>query len=725
MAIIGKIRDKSWLILVIVGGALVAFILGDYNKGAAGVESKYGFGTVYGEKVDIAAFNDKVEIAGKNARQQAAQQGQEPQPVNETAIWKSYIQELVLAKEYEALGVMVSPTEFDAYLFGTDGFDVMPELAQGFTDSLTGQFNAKMLQTRIDQMESSEDANEQKLWEDSKEYYTNKRLKEKYFEILGQGLYVTKLEAKNEYIAQKETKSVSFVMKRYRDIKDDEINTSDEKLKAYFEEHKDEKKYENKFSTREVRFADVTIEPSKADSAEFNKTMNDLKSGLAATTNDSLYVLANSDVRYFVRQIGYRPEGDANAKTGFTYPKYMDTIFRAAEIGTVVGPYEENGATKIAKVIDKQGQLLTARHILISAKRGETEAVAKAKRKTDSIMARINTDNFEEFVLRDSEDPGSKNKGGKYEDFVDGEMVPEFSKFAMEKPIGEIGYVQTDFGFHIMEVLGRKDGAIPNLAIIQKTLIASQATIDDKEKEAYDLLEKIYSMLSAQSDQFKKVELFDTIVKQAGLFSRPANIQENNPQINGFTSNFTETAILKLAFKEDAQVGDIVEAPLRDKNRRVIAIVSSIKVKGEVHFEDVKPAVKADYIQDQKAKRLMEKMNGKSLNDLAKNGDRIQNAEVTFANARILNGYEPEIVGALFTGLKDGKMTQPIKGKQGVYVVRIDKTTKAPSAASYKTEKDQLLAQQKGKLQGQATNALIEKADVVDNRRFYEIGIRR
>jgi peptidyl-prolyl cis-trans isomerase D len=104
----------------------------------------------------------------------------------------------------------------------------------------------------------------------------------------------------------------------------------------------------------------------------------------------------------------------------------------------------------------------------------------------------------------------------------------------------------------------------------------------------------------------------------------------------------------------------------------------------------------------------------------------IQKAEVTFANPQIAGaGYEAEVIGALFSGLKDGQRTLPLKGKMGVYVIRIDKTVKAPAAVNYNLERDQMLASLKGNLQGQALSGLKKKADIVDNRRFLKAGIRR
>lgn len=730
MAIIGKIREKSWLMLVLVGGALLAFILGDYYKGSSGNDIEFGYGTVYGEMVDMDEYNQQLAIAEENTRRNAEQQGQQPQPVDKDAVWANFVENIILEKQYEALGINVSDAEFDSYLYGRDGFKVLPDLAQGFTDSITGMFNDKLLQSRIEEMESSDDPNVQKQWADSKEYYTNRRKQEKYFEILNQGLYVTNLEAKNEYLAQKEIKSISYVFKRYSEIKDESIDASEAKLRAYFEEHKNEKKYENKLASREIKFFDVYIEPSKADSAAFDKMMADLKAKFAKTKNDSLFVMKNSDMKGFssTHVATFRSDKDEKARQGMTYPSYLDTIFKMSKIGDIVGPYEDNGNTRLAKILDFNKNSLTSRHILIAAQRADSAAVKKAKKVVDSILPLINSNNFEEYVTRFSEDPGSKDKGGKYEDFMDYEMVPEFSKYASEEPIGKIGYVQTDFGFHIMENLERKELNAPVLAIVQKTLKPSMETTDQTDKEVYDLLFELDEKLSKKESPTAKVVLFDTIVSKAGKFARPVTIMDNTPKLYGFTSKFAEDKLLELAYRDGAQVGDLVSSPIKDKNRYIIAIVSSIKEKGTPTFEDAQIAIKRDYIEDQKAKRLTSQMVGaKSLKELStKLKVEVQKAEVTFANPQITGaGYEPEVVGALFSGIKDGGRTLPLKGKSGVYVVQIEQTTKAPAAANYMVEKDQLLSAAKSSAQGNARKALVKQAEVIDNRRFFENNIRR
>jgi peptidyl-prolyl cis-trans isomerase D len=148
---------------------------------------------------------------------------------------------IFLQKEFDALGIDCSDKELDSYLYGQDGFTVMPDLAQNFRDSITGQFNPRLLEKRIEEMENSTDPKVSQQWNNNKLQLKEARKNEKYMQLISQGAYVTDLEAKNEYLAQKEIKNISFVMKRFTEIPDDQIRVTDEMVKKYYEEHKSEK----------------------------------------------------------------------------------------------------------------------------------------------------------------------------------------------------------------------------------------------------------------------------------------------------------------------------------------------------------------------------------------------------------------------------------------------------------------------------------------------------
>jgi len=640
----------------------------------------------------------------------------------------------VLENEYEELGVEVSPAEFDAYLYGTNGFTVLPNLASQFVDPATGTFSAKLLQKTIDGLKNSKKPEEQKSWADNKESFLKQRKEQKFFAILHQGIYVTKLEAENEYLAQNEVKSVSYVVRRYSEITDEKISKkiTDEELKAYYEEHKNEKKYENKKSSRDVKYFDIKLIPSKADSSAFNKELNEIKTGFATAKNDSLYVMgySKSNVKFYStsRQYTCKPEGHAKAQQGLTYPMSMDTVFKTASIGQIVGPYNDNGNVRVAKIIDFNTKVCKVRHILINAEKGDAKKVAKAQSKADSIVALLTKDNFAEMVTKHSDDGGSKDKGGVYEDFMDGEMVPEFSKFSTDMPIGAIGTVKTQFGIHIIEVLDRKEVKYPILAFIEKTLLPSETTTLEIENKAYGLLLKLDAKIGVISDNTKKGEMFDTIVTKAKYQPLTLTIEENKPAFNiRINTSMAEDKILAVAYGAESVVGTLCPVSIKDKDRFIIAMLSAIHTKGVPSFEDVSAKMKIELIKDKKATSLMAQMVKKSLEECAKKGNtRIEKAEVNFANPSLGNsGPEPEIVGALFSGLKKGVRSLPLKGDAGVYVVRIDNSKKATTAIKFDEEVKKMLTTQRSSADNAIRTAMMNKADVVDNRLFSRAGVRQ
>ena len=384
---------------------------------------------------------------------------------------------------------------------------------------------------------------------------------------------------------------------------------------------------------------------------------------------------------------------------------------------------------RIAKVVDFNTQELKARHILLAADKADTLKVEATRRKADSLVKLINSDNFAEYVTKFSEDPGSKDKGGVYENFLDYEMVPEFSNFAKDQPFGKIGYVQTSYGFHIMEAMERKPVRYPVLAIVEKTLKPSDSTIAAKDEEVNNLLYKLNDAINEKESGADKVAAFDTIVKEAGLFSRPTIIQENKPMIYGFESRIAENKMIQLAYKRDAAIGDLSDSPIKDGDRYVMAIVSKIKQKGVPTFEDIKETMNNELIKDKKAERLMASMNkeSKTLTELATAlNAEVKTAEVTFSSAQINQiGFEPEIVGAVFSGLKDGQKTIPLQGRNGVYVVEVTRTDKAEPTKDYTVEKAALEQKINAQYSNMAKAALLKKADVIDNRRFNEIDVRK
>lgn len=741
MALIGKIRAKSGLLVAMIGIALLAFILNDYQSLFGIGEGEYGIGLVFGEKVDPASYSIASAKFQEQERNQAMQSGKEFTDADMEAstdkAWNFMVDSTILSKEYEKLGIGVTDRELESYWMAKDGFGVIQDLAQFFTDSLTGiqtpqsiENGRVKLKATLDNLKKSKEKQAVDQWNGFKAYHTDRRKTEKYFGLLKQGVFVTDLEAKDQYLANNEKKTISFVVRRYTEISDADIKVSEKEVKAYYDAHKGDKKYLVRNPSRDVKMFDVNIRPSKADSTVFTAKMNTLRQGFTASTNDSAFIAKNSEtpVYFSDKRATAVPEGHPKADRYQTYPMSLDTIFKTAALGQLVGPYVSKEKMVLSKVIGFTPSSLKVRHILITTNSSMDEKTLAAKKKTaDSVLKIVNKTNWEEITKKFSEDPGSKDKGGVYEDFLEGDMVKEFGAYAATAPIGKIGIVKSEFGYHIMEVLDRSAYKFPLLASVSLTFKPSDETVANMESEVNGILLKLDRKVSKEEDPFKKAALFDTIVTRANYAPRVIQIEDNAPKVYGFTTTMARDRLLEMAFAEDATVGSMTLSPIRDKDKYVIAMISAIRPKGEPLFENVRAQMERELVQEKKAKRFMNQMAGKSLDAISKRFNTpVIDAEITFGNPQISNaGYEPTIIGNLFSGaLKKGQRTLPLKGETGVYVIQIKSSTKAPATNNYQAEKDQLKQALANQVEGQAMGGLRKKAEVVDNRKLSELGVR-
>lgn len=734
MALIGKIQEKKGLMLIMIGVAMLAFIMGGWESIFGSRGANIGLGTVDGEIVseeDFAYYSNQMK---QQDYQQAMQQGRQYTAADEKnstdKAWGIVTEKMLMSKEMDALGLDVSDAEFDAYLYGRDGFQVMDDLARSFADSITGQFNPRLLEKAIERMEKSTDPQEAENWRVNKKAMKEERKAQKYGQLLKQSVYVTTLEAAEEYNSKNEVKSISYAMYRYSELPDEKIKVTDDEVKAYYNAHKKDKKYEAT-AGRDIKLFDIMVKPSKNDSLEFTKKLGDIKSKFKNAKNDSLFVIANTDNKMMYNRLAIpnRPDNDPEAKQGSTYPSYMDSVFRSASVGDVVGPYFADGKMMIAKITKFNNLKLSARHILINANRGDSAAVKLAKVKADSIVKLVNKENFAEMVTKFSGDTPSIEKGGEYNDFIEDEFVPEFSQFVIKENVGKIGVVQSDFGFHIIEVLGKTPAKFPVLAKIEKVLTPSRETEMTISDEAYSIISQFDAKIASISNPSDKVKMFDSLAVKHNYYVRPTiQILDNNPSISNISTPFAEDKLIKFAYAKGVEVGTMSSAPIEDNDRYLIAIVTSVRKKGVPNFEDVAEAMKAEVIKDKKAERFTVMMNKGSLEAIAKDTQiaRVVKGDLTFNSNRLPEGpHDPIVVGSVFSGIKDGAKTIPIKGQSGVYVIKVEKTIKAPvSNDKYEMEKSQLFAQARGTAESRAKSALMKKYEIKDNRRFASLGIR-
>lgn len=742
MAIIGKIQKNSILLLIVIGGAMLAFIFTDLisNTGGGDVE-RIPVATVYGEDIDEEEYNELREIYVNREKDNMRQQNQgnpltdqqitSAEQTGDDQAFNEVIRRNLMNREFDKLGITCTAMELNDMLHG-EHIHPWVESIPIFRgpDGLFSRDSVRSYINLLDAENEPEDEafrqrwiEERKQWRQFEQELKDTRKADKYVALITKGLFVNSLEAKEQYRATKEVRSVRFVVQKYSDIPFDEIEVTDEDIRAYYEEHKHEPQYEMQES-RDVEYVAFPIVPSPEDAEILAAEMETLKESFQKTDNNLAFMQTNSDIQMLSDSVEFSRGGENFSKPQFMgpaqYPESVDEDIQNAQVGDILGPYntimtpENQAISFIAKVtgtrVEKQAWV---RHILIKIDNTRDEATAKAK--SDSIIQVINEkDNFVEMVRTVSEDPGSIENNGEYKWFAEGRMVPEFNDASFNGPIGKLQLVKTTYGYHIVEVLGRADRVVPKLAVVAKNVEPSENTLKFMEEKVFDF---IFGVNESEDDS-----AFWKIAADSGLTAMSSRIWINQNYVTGIEK---PKKIMKFAFGKNAIEGQISD-PILDGGNYVVAYLTNIIEEGEPEFEDVKEQMKFPALKDKQAKIYMEKMSGKSsleeVVQVVKKG-QILNAQITFGANVIAGGggNEPEIIGALFRDeMQTGYMTVPLKGRTGVYVCILDGITKAPETTDYTMEREYVMAARRGSADNLVIRALREAADVKDNRRKIE-----
>jgi peptidyl-prolyl cis-trans isomerase D len=359
----------------------------------------------------------------------------------------------------------------------------------------------------------------------------------------------------------------------------------------------------------------------------------------------------------------------------------------------------------------KAGANAKASHILISyegtqvANKKEKRTKEQAKAKAELLLAQVqaNPSTFQMIAMTNSDD-SSAQQGGDLGYFSQGQMVKPFNDYVFSNPIGKIGLVETDFGFHIINVTDKQDAV--RLATIAQKIEPSEATNDKVYTEATK-----FEMDAAKKD-------FATLAKEAKLTVNPSvRIKAID---EGFGSITNQRQIVKWAFADDTNVGNVKRFEVLNVGH-VIAKLKSVTPKGLMVVSEARPQVEQILKNKKKAEKIKAKLTGSSLLAIATaNKVTVQQAiDLTIENPAMPGaGYEPKVVGTAFAAVA-GKVSAPIEGNAGVYVVVTKTTVKAPNLKKH-DEYVNKLKQQVSSYAGRVVNALRNEADIQDNRaEFY------
>lgn len=663
MAVLTEIRNRPWLLMGVIALALLAFLVNPDSLDKLFGKNPDVLGKVNGEKITREEFNDQLFVL----QQQAQQQGQPATGMEEQA-WQLLVQSKLIKQQFEKMGFELTDDMFWSQL----QYDPMfAQNQQNFDEK--GNFRLQEIKKQVEALQNGTDPQAYNTWLKTKKSIEYRMMARQVFNNLSAGITTSKKEAEAVMKFRDQLADINYVKVDYNTyLQKNPVKVTTKDLSDYINKHQTRFKSD---ASRNIGLVFFPAAPSAEDEAktlaDLNKLVNDGTSGTESfrtTTNDSLFVMANSDMPYNDQYLS------ANQ-----LPQTIQSQVPGAAVGQIFGPYKEQSFYVVSKLVGKKPSDSTlSKHILISYKGNQaagevTRSKEEAKKLADSIGAvvKANPAKFVEF-LKYSSDPGSASKGGELGwTTPETPFVPEFKNFLAKNGKGAIGVVETQFGYHIIDVMDKKSGSMTyKVANLVKTIKPSDKTENEIDRNAKKFIQQI---------QGKSFNDFVNIAKKSNYqFSNPKSVKRFEGQLQGLGTDKDEE-IIAWAFDKKREKGDTEFFTVDGTGDKIIAYLNGKQEKGLVDPESVREQIEPIVKNELAAKQIIEKINAAkagSLNQIASLfGSVKETAQVNMLSPQIAGTIEPKVAGAAF-GVAKGKMSNPVEGMNGVYVlVKNNETT--------------------------------------------------
>lgn len=707
MSVLESIRKRTGLLVGLTGLALLIFILEALLGSGRSIftSEERTVGEINGDKIDYLDFQNLVNQQINNIMQMNPNANIDDNMKKNIIenVWTQLINDKVIQPQYQKAGIGISDEE----LFYLMLIEPHQMLLQQLTDQKTGKIyegfanpdgslDTRKLQMWVNQM----NPDQERFWKSLEKAITDYRKAEKYSNLIKKSLYTPKFWAE---IINKETNnkmSVTYAMKKYDAIKDNEIKYSDDDLEKYYKDHKYE--FYNPITTRVVEYVSFDVIPTEEDVKNIEKEMKEIAAKFKETSpkEDSTFITDNN-------------EGGELIINNFTKTTLVvpDSNFFDAPVGYVFGPFTEGNYFKIYKLLAKQEVADSARvrHILIGfndVRNNKQRTKERAKAIADSLLTLIKEKKviFDTLVKTVSDDPGSIDKGGDYGWFNETTgFVEPFKNAGLLGKKGDISVVETQFGYHIIEVLdvSKNKHISYRVGQIYREISPSSETTNH-----------YYSQAASFAGNYNTSESFDKGVEQLKLAKRILeNIHEGDNYLPGLENS---KEFSRWVYK--AKKGDV--SPVFEfKNKFIVAKLTHIKDKGILPFDEVKDDVVAKVIRDKKAEKLIEEFKSKNASDITTLANQLnistqKQDNLTFTSYNVFGiGREDALIGTAFA-LPLNKLSSPKKGDNGVFVViKTNEKLENTDVKMLQQQNSQILG---SRAEYEVYNALKEKANIHD-----------
>jgi peptidyl-prolyl cis-trans isomerase D len=700
--VIMKIQKQTGCLLIVIGAAMLAFVLTDLLKSGPSVFSgnQNVVGEIAGEKISYEDYSRKVEDLKQFYLSDLGGQGEDEQ--FRDMAWNQLIVDKIEKREHDALGIKVGPEEFKDI---TTGDHTDESIIQAFQNQDTKEFSRNQLINFLE-VQMQEDERKYRIWYNYYEIPLRERLeREKYDKLVKNGIYVTKLDAREDFDREHFELSAMAVGIPYSTIEDSTISFDDDDLKSYL--NKNSSKYQQEAS-RDIEFVVINVFPNDDDTLRTKKWAEDLVDKFKATKKDSLFVRSKRS------NVPFDPE----YKRHGSFPPNVEDMLFDSDTNVVIGPIYNAGTYSLYKVTGiKEDSLssMRARHVLISladASSGE-EGLQKAR----TLMSKIRSGaaSFEESAKNNYDGTGASNGDlGWVTETGPTNLIDDLRVAIFKHNKGDWFVLKSSNGYHVIEITAGKSKKLIQVAVVGQDVIPGTKVDELISRKAAD----IQYEANENDDFMAVVEEQDQRVREA------TEIKVENPTIPGI-SNTRE--IVRWLFDNKTEVGSISDV-IDLQDRYVVAKCQVIRIKGTSTLEDVRESLTAAYILSKKAeilnKQLVEALElSQDADSIAKNLNtvvRLMPTMTMFSPQVTGIGPDPAIHGAIF-GLPEGQHSGPIEGINGVYVVwNTGQVTSLDQEYDEEEAIDRLRVQTEQMADALVRDALRAKGDIVDNRyRFY------
>lgn len=705
MAAIGTIRKYSGIAIGFIGVSILAFVISDaFDSKATGgffKRNKNDVGVVAGKSISYPDFQARFDQSVARYKEQ-----NQVENVDETIksqirdeLWTMMTDEIIYGQEYNELNLTITSDEFN---YMVNGPNPVPSVKQAFTNPKTGIFERDNLVSFLKNLDQAE-PRYRNMWLDFEENLIKEQKKQKFNDLIKNSLYVTDLDAQDIYYSKNQLANFEYVALPLKTIVDSTVVYSDKDLKNMYNKIKKQFEVED---SRSFDYVTFEILPTKADTIELFKQMQQLRKDYASTSKDSLFVEVNSDVHF---DTIFHPKG--------FYPEKLESFFYANPTSdTVIGPYLDENKIKVAKIIDYKKDTISyfkASHILIKPEGNTMKDTINALKKARDLMARIRKGGkFADSAMKYSTDNGSAMKGGDLGWFKDGSMVKPFMDAVKKGKKGDMVVVKSQFGAHLIYITDNKSDLVMRIGIIAKNIMPSSKTYQD-----------VYSQATKFRSKADNAQNFQKYVKEQEISKKIAtDIKPNDKEIPGMPSS---RKLINTVFQKNKEdVSDIIEMD----SRFVIFTITRIVKKGYALQEDLKDELIKRVIKEKKQEMLAQKMedakkSSSNLEGIAKTlkltVDKMTNLNLSMPYLASY-GEEKYVAGYVF-GSKPNVLSNPVKGENAVYVFILKDFSKVQAPKNFDESKKELYNNyQGGMAQYQSYQSLKDIAKIQDLRyKFY------